>query len=54
MVGHPDVPAVRSTSVTPPVPGTILAGHRVEARSAAEAWAWSIAPAIAGSAASSR
>ena len=31
MAGHPDVPAVRSTSVAQPVPGTILAGHRVEA-----------------------
>ena len=30
MAGHPDVPAVRP-SVAQPVPGTILAGHRVEA-----------------------
>ena len=31
MAGHPAVPAVRSPGVAQPVPGTILAGHRVEA-----------------------
>ena len=31
MAGHPDVPAVRCPSLAQPVPGTILAGHRVEA-----------------------
>jgi len=32
MTGHPDLPAPRSTALTAPAPGTIFAGHRIEAR----------------------
>ena len=31
MVGHPDVPVLRFPGATAPRPGTLLAGHRVEA-----------------------